>query len=610
MPRSDRRHTLVSRAALVPIILLGVMHAFAGVAIAGGVETPGGKAGRLDWWREARFGMFIHWGPVSIKGTEISWSRGGERRGIQGKGEIPVDVYDNLYKQFDPEQFNAAEWVAVAHSAGMKYMVLTAKHCDGFCLWRSAVDDYCMSATPFRRDVCGELASAAQAAGMRIGWYYSPMDWRDPDCRTARNELYLQKMRGHLRELMGNYGRIDLLWFDYDGGPNPWDQANTYALVRSLQPGLIIDDRLGLGPNDDNARNILDENSDYRTPEQRVGAFDTGVPWETCMTIGTQWSWKPDDRIKTAGECIRILVQCVTGDGNLLLDVGPMPDGRIEPRQVEVLKGIGAWLDRYGESIYGTRGGPFRNGIWGGATCKGNVIYLHVANWEKGRILLPALDAKIRKYATLTGGSVQVSQQAGGTLLQAAAGSRDPFDTIIKLELDRSAEAMAPLRLSGVSRWSPGSVSARLTHPADAQYPAKGPPSLLDGERGSTNRKDGAWLGFEGIDFEALYDFHAQTTITRVTIGCLQEQVSRIFFPGKIEIAVAGDDSVFRIAGNIDTGTPKEDAEIRSSDFSVSFDPVLARHLRVRAVNTGVCPPWHPESGKKAWILVDETVIE
>jgi hypothetical protein len=211
-------------------------------------ETPQQKSERIRWWREARFGMFIHWGPVSLKGTEISWSRGGERRGIEGKGEIPVDVYDNLYRQFDPEQFNAAEWVSVAESAGMKYMVLTAKHCDGFCLWRSAVDDYCMSATPFKRDVCGELASAAHAAGMRIGWYYSPMDWRDPDCRTPRNEVYLRKMRGHLRELLGGYGRIDLVWFDYDGGPDPWDQENTYQLVRGLQPGVIIDDRLSLGP--------------------------------------------------------------------------------------------------------------------------------------------------------------------------------------------------------------------------------------------------------------------------------------------------------------------------------------------------------------------------
>lgn len=425
---------------LLALTLSGVVGPEAGAA-----ETPEQKADRLRWWREGRFGMFIHWGPVSIKGTEISWSRGGARRGIEGKGEIPVGVYDSLYTQFDPVRFNAAEWVSIAGSAGMKYMVLTAKHCDGFCLWRSAVDDYCMSNTPFGRDICAEVAHAARGAGMRIGWYYSPMDWRDPDCRTARNELYLQKMRGHLRELLGNYGRVDLLWFDYDGGPIPWDQANTYALVRSLQPGLIINERLSLGPYKENDTLHIDPMADYRTPEQRVGAFDTKIPWETCMTLGTQWSWKPGDSIKTAGECVRILVGCATGDGNLLLDVGPMPDGRIEPRQVGVLKEIGAWLKRYGESIYGTRGGPFRNGTWGGATRKGNFVYLHIVRWEADELSLPPMDARIRHSSVMTGGGAEVTQTAGGTVVRVPEKDRDSVDTIVRLELDRPAGRTEPI---------------------------------------------------------------------------------------------------------------------------------------------------------------------
>jgi len=408
-------------------------------------ETPQQKSERLRWWREARFGMFIHWGPVSIKGTEISWSRGGERRGIEGKGEIPVDVYDNLYRQFDPEQFNAAEWVSVAKSAGMKYMVLTAKHCDGFCLWRSAVDDYCMSATPFKRDVCGELASTAHAAGMRIGWYYSPMDWRDLDCRTERNGVYLKKMQGHLRELLGNYGRIDLLWFDYDGGPIPWDQAQTYTLVRELQPGVVLNERLNLGPYKENDPLHIDPKADYRTPEQRVGAFDMKIPWETCMTLGTQWSWKPADTIKTAGECVRILVGCATGDGNLLLDVGPMPDGRIEPRQVSVLREIGFWLKRYGESIYGTRGGPIRNGTWGGATQKGNIVYLHIVRWDSDRVTVPLLDANIMRSTVLTGGEANITRTADSMVVRISAKDRDRFDTIVRLELDGPAGRAEPV---------------------------------------------------------------------------------------------------------------------------------------------------------------------
>jgi alpha-L-fucosidase len=394
------------------------------------------KEARLSWWREARFGMFIHWGPVSLKGTEISWSRGGERRGIKGKGEIPVEVYDSLYTKFNPVKFNADKWVSIARSAGMKYMVLTAKHCDGFCLWHSSVDQYSIAQTPFKRDVCGELADAAHKADMRIGWYYSPMDWRDPDCRTERNNVYVKLMQGHLRELLGNYGRIDLLWFDTDGGPAPWDQDATYRLVRSLQPRVIINNRLDMGSMEDYKAQNIGPDADYQTPEQRVGAFDDIRPWETCMTLGKQWSWKPQDSIKTFEECLRILVQCVAGDGNLLLNVGPMPNGEIEPRQVKVLKQMGEWLAKYGESVYGTRGGPFRNGAWGGATRKGNAVYLHILKWDGNELRLPALKAKIVSANAITGGSVQIEQTGEATIIRMPVREQNKVNTLVKLELD------------------------------------------------------------------------------------------------------------------------------------------------------------------------------
>ena len=397
------------------------------------------KQDRLAWWRGARFGMFIHWGPVSLKGTEISWSRGGARRGIEGKGEIPVEVYDSLYTKFNPVNFNADEWVSIARSAGMKYIVLTAKHCDGFCLWHSGVDSYNIRNTPFKRDVCAELSDAVHRAGLRLGWYYSPMDWRDPDCRTKRNDLYVRRMQGHLRELLSNYGRIDLLWFDTDGGPAPWHQAETYKLVRSLQPGLIINNRLDMGSLNDYKAQRIGPQADYQTPEQHIGAFDTLRPWETCMTLGTQWSWKPGDTIKTLPECLRILVQCVTGDGNLLLNVGPMPSGEIEPRQAAVLRQIGEWLERYGESVYGTRGGPFRNGSWGGSTRKGNTVYLHIMKWDGNRLKLPPLKTKIINEEAMNGGLVEVEQTDEGTIVRMPVGDQDKVDTVVKLELDVTA---------------------------------------------------------------------------------------------------------------------------------------------------------------------------
>ena len=422
-------------SALVPMSLFGQTDSVLQNAI-------NGREHRLEWWRKARFGMFIHWGPVSIVGTEISWSRGGLRRGIEqtGTGDIPVDIYDNLYKKFNPVAFDAKQWVDIARSAGMKYMVLTAKHCDGFCLWQTKVDDYNIGSTPFKRDVCAELADAAHQAGVKIGLYYSPMDWRDPDCRTVRNAAYVNRMQTHLSELLGNYGQIDVLWFDTEGGPSPWDQEHTYHLIRSLQPQIVINNRLDIETHAYyDARTQISPNADYATPEQQVGNYNTSIPWETCMTVGTQWSWKPNDTLKTSADCIRILVQCVTGDGNLLLDVGPMPNGEIEPRQVAVLKGIGEWLNKNGESIYETRGGPIPNGSWGGSTRKGNIVYLHILKWNGDEMKLRRLNGKIIAWTSLTGQGLKLEQTADGLALYMPAGQQDKIDTIVKLELDRPA---------------------------------------------------------------------------------------------------------------------------------------------------------------------------
>jgi alpha-L-fucosidase len=354
---------------------------------------------------------------------------------------IPLAEYEKLAATWKPKRGFAREWARLARAAGMKYMVLTAKHCDGFCLWHSRVDDYSIEYSPFKRDVCKELADAAHKEGMRIGWYYSPMDWRDPDCRTERNSRYVQRMQGHLRELLGNYGQIDLLWFDTDGGPAPWDQQETYKLVRSLQPHLIINNRLDMGSMEDYKAQKVGPNADYQTPEQRVGAFNDTHPWETCMTLGTQWSWKPRDTIKTFEQCLRILIGCVTGDGNLLLNVGPMPTGEIEPRQVEVLRQIGGWLRTYGESVYGTRGGPFRNGAWGGATRKGNSVYLHVQKWDGDRLRLPPLKERILNARALTGGTVRYEQTATETTIRMPVREQDPVNTVVKLETESRVPA-------------------------------------------------------------------------------------------------------------------------------------------------------------------------
>jgi alpha-L-fucosidase len=412
-------------------------------------ETPAQRDARMKWWREARFGMFIHWGPISLKEAEISWSRANSNPACPNNGAIPVAVYDNLYKDFNPVKFDARQWVSIAKAAGMKYMVLTAKHCDGFLLWDSKVSDYNIMHTPLKRDVCAELAQAARAQGIKIGWYFSPMDWRDPDCRAARNAEFVKRMQAEIVELLTHYGKIDLLWFDYDGRSAPWDQERTYALVKRLQPQIIIDNRLDLGAGQNAGTwQSIGPRADYYTPEQSVGGFDTQHPWESCMTISRrgQWSWGGHaDGVKTQEECLGMLLRCCGGDGNLLLDVGPMPNGEIAAEQVNGLKELGTWLAKYGESIYGTRGGPYQPTGNICCTCKGNVVYLHVLKWSGDTLALAALPVTIRSARLLGGGEVKMTQKAGQLAFTVAKKDQQPFDTIIRLELDAPALDVRPL---------------------------------------------------------------------------------------------------------------------------------------------------------------------
>ena len=417
-------------------------------SLAGDVKTPAGNTPRpvperLLWWSDARFGMFIHYGPVTLTGEELSWSRANSNPQCPNKGATPVEVYDNLYKRFNPTKFKADDWTGVAKEAGMKYVVLTTKHCDGFLLWDSKVDAYNIMATPFKRDIAAELASAGRKDGLRIGWYFSPMDWRDPDFRTERNAAFLTRMQGELREVLSRYGKIDLLWFDYDGGKALYDQANTYALVKQLQPQIIINNRLDLNSEENVV--MLNPNADYYTPEQRIGSYDDQRPWETCMTLGTQWSWKPKDKIKSAAEVISILARTAGGDGNLLLDVGPMPDGRIEPRQVDVLEQIGAWMKLNSESIYGTRGGPWKPTTSFASTRKGRTIYVHVWNWPAAPLRLPDIPAKIAGAKLLGGGNVEFHQTRSGIEISVPPAQRDANDTVIVLRLNDEAMTIPAL---------------------------------------------------------------------------------------------------------------------------------------------------------------------
>lgn len=414
-------------------------------------EPPPPDTGALARWRALRFGMFIHWGPVSLKGTEIGWSRG---------AGVPVDVYDQLYREFNPTLFNAADWVAVAKAAGMKYLVFTAKHHDGFCLWDAGHTDYDIMSTPFKRDVLRELADACRREGILFCLYYSICDWWHPDYplgspggksrKPAPNlDRYTAYLKNQLAELLQNYGPLGVLWFDGEW-EEPWDEIrgrDLYTFCRTLQPSLLVNNRVS------KARNDMAGTSragffagDFDTPEQQVGRFHLERPWESCITLGQQWAWKPGDKLKSLAECLRTLITCAGGDGNLLLNVGPMPDGRLEPRQVERLKEMGAWLAKYGEAIYGTRGGPFQPGPWGASTRQGDTIYLHVWEWPAaGPLQFPPIARKVLSSRVLTGGEVEVRQSNAGLSLRLPAADRQPIATVIALKLDGPAWELPPV---------------------------------------------------------------------------------------------------------------------------------------------------------------------
>ncbi|HEY3415208.1 MAG TPA: alpha-L-fucosidase [Armatimonadota bacterium] len=435
------------------IAALGALMAAASLVPSAAVtppETPAQRDARMAWWRDARFGMFIHWGPVSLKGTEIGWSR---------SNEVPAAEYDNLYKRFDPEKFDARKWVGIAKSAGVKYIVLVTKHHDGFTMWDSKLTDYSITHTPFKRDVVRELSDECRRQGIRFCTYYSVLDWRHPDYPIGEApgggvktnpdmDRYVAYMKGQLKELVTGYGPLGLVWFDGEW-EQPWNLERGLDLekyVRSLQPDIIINDRVGHG-RDGKA-------GDYATPEQTIGRFNRDAPWESCITICTQWAWKPNDTLKPLSECIRTLARCAGGDGNLLLNVGPTPLGEIEAPQVERLNEVGTWLRKNGKAIYGTRGGPFMPSGDGVSTSKGKTVYVHVFRWPGDTITLSPLPAKITRSSVLTGGKCTVSQTDRGIEISVDPGHRNDIDTIVALELDANAESLTPVR------WSPASSLA------------------------------------------------------------------------------------------------------------------------------------------------------
>ena len=399
-----------------------------------------------------RFGLFIHWGPVSLRGTEIGWSR---------DKQVSKADYDSLYKEFNPVLFNADAWVKTAKDAGMKYLTITARHHDGFCLWPTKFTEYNIMNSPYKKDIVGALNEACKKQGIKFCIYYSVLDWYHPDYpihsaydskpdpKSDMNR-YIAFMKNQLKELITKYDPY-MLWFDGQW-ESPWTDEmgkDLYAYLKKLKPNVITNNRLGkeMAAVQNKLIDVSKMIGDYDTPEQAVGRMNMETPWESCFTICNQWAWKPNDQMKSLKECLTILSKAAGGNGNLLLNVGPMPDGRIEQRQITRLKEIGDWLKLNSEAIYNTLGGPYEPTNNYATTRKGNKIYLHVLKTDTSAITLKAIPGrKVLKAGTMDGESVPVEKGDDTFKVMLPQSRSGKTEYVIVLELDGSAESIPVIK--------------------------------------------------------------------------------------------------------------------------------------------------------------------
>ncbi len=405
--------------------------------------APANLAAR-EWFQDARFGLFIHWGVYSVRG-EGEW--------VMNNKKIPVEEYEKIPPQFNPAKFDPAEWVALVKAAGMRYITITSKHHDGFAMFDSKLTDWDIAdRTPYKKDVLKMLAEECHKQGIKLFFYHSHLDWHHPDYyprgRTGHNAgrpesgewyRYLDFMDGQLRELLTNYGEIGGIWFDgwWDKPTADWRLEKTYKLIHELQPAALIGN---------NHHRLPFEGEDFQmfekdlpggktaefNKESQVGA----LPLETCETINRAWGYNKDDqRYKSTRELVHYLVRAAGHNANFLLNVGPRPDGTIQPEFADRLREVGAWLRANGESIYGTRQGPVAARDWGVTTRKGNKIYVHLLKLDDDVLALPKLGSKIAKASLLRGSRVDYVENNLGVMIKIDPAARDTIDTVVVLEL-------------------------------------------------------------------------------------------------------------------------------------------------------------------------------
>ena len=361
------------------------------------VDEQTDRARRMKWWHEAKFGMFIHWGLYSVVGRH-EW--------VMEMEGIPVAEYEQLAKQFVPKPNFAREYARLAKRTGMKYMVMTTKHHEGFCLFDTKTTNYCAPKQAAGRDLVKEYVEAARAEGLRVGFYYSLMDWHHPDgarCNEdeASRKRFVEYIHTHIRELLTNYGKIDVLWYDVSWPLDAagWESERMNKMVFELQPDIIV-----------NNRNKLP--GDFTTPEQRIEAAEAGKAWEACMTLNDSWGYhKADDAWKTPKQVIRNLITCAHDGGNYLLNIGPKADGTIPEESVRIFNTVGQWMDKNGAAIYGADRCQPRRCRFGSFSRRASTLYLHVHFWPGETVTIAGLMTKVKSARLLATGQKVAFEQ-------------------------------------------------------------------------------------------------------------------------------------------------------------------------------------------------------
>ena len=405
------------------------------------IKLPTASVAAHEAWKDQRFGMFIHWDPISQMGAQLSHSRNSPSHRTGGApykvAQIEPEVYDAQYKTFNPVKFDPDAMMKMAKSAGVGYVVFTAKHHAGFSMFDSAVTDYDMMSTPYKKDIVKMLSDACHDNGINFGFYYSPRDWHHPDCDSDQNHSrYIEFFKAQMNELLTKYGSIYEVWFD-GLGPGDWGNTSSkiMAEIRRLQPNAMVNDRGGSG-------------ADFYTPEQSISYFNRAESWEACHTTTGQWGYNPQVGPKSIEQLMEILLYVWGGDGNVLLNIGPMGDGAVNPVEQKRFAQLTDWWSAHGEeSIRGSRGGPYLPGPWGVATCKDHRVFLHILRWPKqGGLQFPALDGlTLQSARLLTGGSVNATSNGKGFLVEVPSANREKIVTTVELTFNGETRPVQPL---------------------------------------------------------------------------------------------------------------------------------------------------------------------